>query len=312
MASINTNNKINNLAYVGDEDTETEPRKFIRNRNYPKKDIRLSKDAKSHKQVHQKRVAMRVQERIAKHKAEKLEAVKRELKDEVEGDTIVYRVPEPKKLKVSPALKRQPKHKAQENWNDQWEDTELAETIDLEEAHKEIDREQDEYFCAFQMPGEIEEIELLQYQDALSELQKIIDCFGANAPIEMTWKLQEKIIGYENKQRLKELKKDITVTVAEYEAQKRELNRIWITYKAHRIPRHMFEGEFQYKENKKRLEICQLEPVINEKLWRDLKAKTQQWEDYFDQYYAQQQADMDVYFAELNAETELYRLQDIL
>ena len=102
------------------------------------------------------------------------------------------------------------------------------------------------------------------------------------------------------------------MTVSEYEEQKRELNRIWIVYKAHRIPRHLFDGSRAYEENKLRLEICELEPVLNEKLWRELKTKIQEWEEYFDQYYAQQNAEMEEYFAQKEAEIEEYQLLQMI
>lgn len=303
---INNDINVNNVAYVGDEDQQT--RRFIRNRNYSKKDDKLSKDAKSHKKEHQKHVTKRIQERIAiKQKTKELEKLKEK------EEPIVYRVPQPKKRKTTDlVVKGQPKRKAQENWNDQWEDTELGETLDLEEARDAINRDEDDYFCAVEMPKEIADIELQRYQRALSELDKINEYFGDLAPTEMTWKLQEKITSYENKQRLKELKAGLTMTLAEYEKEKVQLNKVWTAYKKQRIPRHLFDGTRQYNENKLLLEMCELAPVINTKLRAVLTAKIQDWENYLDQYYAQQEAEMDEYFAQQEAETEKQELLQMI
>jgi hypothetical protein len=288
---LSNKNKINNnnLAYVGDEEKQT--RKFIRNRNYAKKDNKLTKDNKSHKKEHREHMTKRFQKRI----------------QETEEST-KFRIPEPKKPKAKAVVKGQPKRKAQENWNDQWEDTELGKTVDLEEARKEVDRDEDNYFRAFEMPGEIEEFELQQYQSAKKELQEqketILSYSRPLSVIEVKWvlkvyeDLQEKITSYENKQRLKELKAASTMTLMEYEDKKAELNKAWVTYKAHRIPRHLFDGARQYDENVLKLEICELQPVLDTKLSMSLRAKIREWENYFDQYYAQQEAEMREYFAE--------------
>jgi hypothetical protein len=290
MPSTINNNNVNNLAYVGDEEPQT--RKFIRNRNYSKKDNKLTKDNKSHKKEHREHASKRFQKRA-----------------QAPEESSKFRIPEPKKTKTTTVVfKGQPKRKAQENWNNQWKDTELGETVDLEEAHEEVLRDEDDYFCAFQMPEEIEEIELIQHQRALKKLQELEDAITFHTgPLsanewtqvqQLQWNLKEKITSYENKQRLKELKADLTMTLTEYEAKKAELNKAWATYKAHRIPRRLFDGARQYDENVLKLEICELQPVVDTKLSTALRAKIREWEDYFDQYYAQQEAEMAEYFAE--------------
>lgn len=293
MPSNKINNLANNLAYVGDEDRPT--RKFIRNRNYAKKDDKLTKDKKSHKKEHREHVSRRFQARIAKGVPKPEQ----------------FRIPEPKKPKAKAVIKGQPKRKAYENWKDQWEDTVMGQTFDLEESYDEVKRDEDNCYRALEMPKEIEEFELLQYKDAQEELDQIMGS-AALYYQRKGWEIQDKITSYENKQRLKELKAGLTMTVSEYEEQKRELNRIWIVYKAHRIPRHLFDGSRAYEENKLRLEICELEPVLNEKLWRELKTKIQEWEEYFDQYYAKQNAEMEEYFAQKEAEIEEYQLLQMI
>jgi hypothetical protein len=293
-------NNMNNLAYVGDE--EQDPRKFIRNRNYAKKDNKLTKDSKSHKKEHRERAAKRFQKR-----ARKLEEPSK------------FRISEPKKPKSKAVVfKGQPKRKAQENWNDQWQDAELGETVDLEAAHNEVLSDEGDYFCAFVMPGEIEEIELLQYQSATRELQELEEAItfhtgplSVNEWIQVEWlkgRLEEKITSYENKQRLKVLKTGLIMTVSEYEAKKAGLNQVWTAYKAHRIPRHIFDGTVQYEENVLKLKLCELAPVMDIKLSAALRAKIQKWEDYLEKYYAQQEAEMAEYFAQKEAEIEEYRL----
>jgi hypothetical protein len=286
-----SNKKINNnnLAYVGDEEEQT--RKFIRNRNYSKKDNKLSKDSKSHKKQHREHVTKRFQKR-----------------SQATEEPSKFRIPEPKKPKAKAVVKGQPKRKAQENWNDQWQDTELGETVDLEAAHVEVLSDEGDYFCAFVMPGVIEEIELQQYDSALQELQELEEAITFHTgPLSVNeWlqvqRLQEnlkgKITSYENKQRLKALKANSIMTLTEYEEKKVELNRAWATYKAHRIPRHLFDGARQYDETVLNLKICELQPVVDTKLSRALRAKIREWEDYLEQYYAQQEAEMAEYFAE--------------
>jgi hypothetical protein len=309
MPSNKTNktNNTNNLAYVGDEEEQT--RKFIRNRNHAKKDNKLTKDKKSHKKEHQERVAKRVQKKLQERIAKGLEP----------EETIKYRVPEPKKTKPKAIIfKGHSKRKAQENWNDQWQDAELGETVDLEAAHDEVLSDDGDYFCACVMPGEIEEIELLQYQSTLQELQELQEAItlhtgplSVNEWIQVEWikgRLEEKITSYENKQRLKVLKANSIMTLTEYEEKKARLNKVWIGYKAHRIPRHLFDGTVQYDKNVLELEICKLQPVVDLKLSAALKAKIHKWEDYLEQYYAQQEAEMAEYFAQKEAEIEEYRL----
>ena len=285
-----SNNNVNNLAYVGDEEQQT--RKFIRSRNHPKKDNKLTKDNKSHKKEHREHASKRFQKRAQKPE-----------------EPSKFRIPEPKKPKTTTVVfKGQPKSKAHENWNNQWEDTVLGETVDLEEARKEVLRDEDDYFCAFQMPEEIEEIELIQHQRALQKLQELEQAITFHTgPLSsnewakvacMQEDLQDKITSYENKQRLKELKADSTMTLTEYEAKKAELNKAWATYKAHRIPRRLFDGARQYDENVLKLEICELQPVVDTRLSWALREKIREWETYFDQYYAQQEAEMREYFAE--------------
>jgi hypothetical protein len=288
---LSNKNKINNnnLAYVGDEEQQT--RKFIRNRNYSKKDNKLTKDNKSHKKQHREHVTKRFQKRI----------------QETEEST-KFRIPEPKKPKAKAVVKGQPKRKAHENWNDQWQDAELGETVDLETARVEVLSDEGDYFCAFVMPGVIEEIELQQYESALQELQELEEAITFHTgPLSVNeWiqvqqlqeSLKEKITSYENKQRLKALKANSTMTLTEYEEKKAELNKAWVTYKAHRIPRDLFDGARQYDENVLKLEICELQPVLDTKLSMSLRAKIREWENYFDQYYAQQEAEMREYFAE--------------
>jgi hypothetical protein len=277
---FNNNNKINNLAYVGDE--EPQPVKFIRNRNHAKKDNKLTKDSKSHKKIHQERASKRFQVRLQSRLQKDIqERIAKGLEPE---ETIQYRIPESKKPKANAAaaIKGQPKRKAQENWNDQWEDTELGETVDLKEARKEVYRDECDYFCAIEMPKKIEDIEHRQYQRAKKELHKIISYVDHYTPNEMTWDLQETITRYENKQRLKELKSGLIMTLPEYEKEKATLNKVWTAYKDYRIPRHLFDGTIQCDENKIKLEICELEPVIDKKLRADLRAKIQEWENYLD------------------------------
>jgi hypothetical protein len=98
------------------------------------------------------------------------------------------------------------------------------------------------------------------------------------------------------------------MTVSEYEAKKAELNQVWTAYKAHRIPRHIFDGTVQYDENVLKLKLCELAPVMDINLSTALRAKIQKWEDYLEQYYAQQEVEMAKYFAQKEAEIEEYRL----
>ena len=225
----------------------------------------------------------------------------------------MYRIPQPKKPRTTAVVfKGQPKRKAQENWNDQLEDTELGETLDLEEARKEIYRDYWEDFFAFEMHREIEDEQREEYEEAQFEIDKMIAYFGPNVTDEMICEPKAIVTSYENSQRLKELKAGLTMTLTEYEAKKTMLNKVWIVYKAQRIPRHLFDGARQCEENVLKLEMCELEPVINKKLRNELNAKIQEWEDYLDQYYTQQEAEMDEYFAQQKAEREEQELLQMI
>lgn len=276
-SSVNMN-KINNARACRNEDMETEPRKFIRNRNYPKKDMKISKDAKSHKKDHQKRVDKRVQARI---KAAKLELAKLEVEEKEEP--IVYRIPEPKKIKVNSVVKRQPKRKAQENWNDQLDDVELGQTIDIKEKRDEAIRDDMDYYWSIEHPKELEDAHMQEYEEAKFEIDKMIAYFGSRVTDEMIRDPMKIVTRYEKRQYLNELKEGLTITLTEYEAKKATLNKIWTTYKEYQIPRHVFDDICKYEENKLKLEMCELEPIVDKKLRNKLKAKIHEWEDYIHQ-----------------------------
>ena len=256
----------------------------------------------------------RIQERIAiKQKEKERELKKNKVEEKEKEEPIVYRIPQPKKPRTTAVVfKGQPKRKAQENWNDQLEDTELGETLDLEEARKEIYRDYWEDFFAFEMHREIEDEQREEYEEAQFEIDKMIAYFGPNVTDEMICEPKAIVTSYENSQRLKELKAGLTMTLTEYEAKKTMLNKVWIVYKAQRIPRHLFDGARQCEENVLKLEMCELEPVINKKLRNELNAKIQEWEDYLDQYYTQQEAEMDEYFAQQKAEREEQELLQMI
>lgn len=312
MPANKINNDINNnIAYVGEEKDQT--RRFIRNRNYSKKDNKLSKDNKSHKKEHHKRVTKRIQDRIAIKQKEKEREKELVEEEEEKEEPTVYRIPQPKKPRTTAVVfKGQPKHKAQENWNDQWEDTELGETFDLEEARKEIYRDYWEDFFAFEMPREIEDEQRQEYEEAQFEIDKMIAYFGPNVTDEMICEPKAIVTRYENQLRLKELSSGLTMTLTEYEKEKAMLKEVWIAYKAQCIPRHLFDGTIQCEENVLKLEMCELEPVINKKLRNELKTKIQEWEDYLDHYYTQQKAEMDEYFAQQEAEFEEQELLQMI
>ena len=283
---LNNNNNNNNFAICREE--EIKPRKFIKSSKFSKKEDRLSKDKKSHKSEHQKRVAKRIQERVNIHKVyqlktDKYEDVNEDNNEDEKKNTQKFRMPESKKAKVDNSLKRQPKINVRENLLDRWEDVEFAEQDDLWSTYDEIFKDQCEYYWVLDLPEEID-YHRKQYEKAKMDLQ--LEFYD----ISTKFQLEAIVTRYENNLRLKELKAQRgPLTLEEYEKKRARLNAMWIEFKRYGVPRYIFDGAMEYEENQKRLEICELEPIPKKMLARQLKANLQEYEEILQQYFMERE-----------------------
>jgi len=278
MSSAKMNN---NLAICREE--EVYPRKFIKSSKYSKKENRLSKDTKSHKAEHKKRVIKRIQQRDVVHKVYQLKTDKND--DDNENKTSNFRVPEAKKTKAVSSQKRQPKINVRENLHDRWEDVEFAEHDDLCSTYNEIFKDHCEYYWVINLPEEIDYYDHKQYEKAKLDLQ--LKFYS----ISTKFQLEAIVSRYENNLRLKQLKAQKgPLTLEEYEKKRARINELWDEFKRYGVPRYIFDGAMKYEENQKRLEICELEPIPNKMLARQLKANLQEYEEILQQYFIEREA----------------------
>ena len=80
------------------------------------------------------------------------------------------------------------------------------------------------------------------------------------------------------------------ITLVEYEKKRARINAMWTEFKRYSVPRSIFDGAMEYEENQKRLEICELEPIANKKLARELNAKMSEYEETLQEYFVQRES----------------------
>ena len=208
-------------------------RKFIRDPKSKKRELKMTRDKKSHKKVLKDKVAKRIKETTEKNPR---------LVEEQTKST--FRVPEPKTVKTaSTQPKKMRKINSNENLLACLEDVEYAEEDAFYEIHdmawlnevaneeylkKEEEETYQEYLC---------EKEELECNDNLSRMQRI--------------QKQDFCERYEKRMAPK---KDKQRTFKEYEIEREQERIQWIHYKTHGVNRKMFCETLDYEKNKKALE----------------------------------------------------------
>jgi hypothetical protein len=105
----------------------------------------------------------------------------------------------------------------------------------------------------------------------------------------MTYELHQIVTAYENKQRLNKLKANSTLTLSEYERNRDINKKIKDEYKQRHIPVYIFDLTLQYEENKRQLEICELEPIVDKRRLAALKSEIRIFEVSLERYFEQEE-----------------------
>ena len=268
--------------------TYRDTQRFIRGRKSRKNDQfpKMTRDKKSHKKSNKDRVDMRVKETIDKNNDGKI------LEQEQE-----YSIPEPKCVKIltQNKTKKLPPLNSNNNLIACWEDTELAEydvIMDIE------DMEWDNVLAGYSASiKKREEEERRRNEDYKFELLSNDDL----SPIEVC-RLQKYCQLYENKM---ELKKDRRLTLDEYEAKRKEDDRVWLAFKKFGLSRQKFEAAREYEVNCETLRLSLLDCLsYDHEYVAELKEKIQAYEDNLEEEFRKEEEKLNEWFANVEENNE--------